>query len=545
MRRAPALVAGIVLLASCSNLPGTENPGFSPVLMREHDNGGQVAVASDQMLTVELNAQPSTGYTWTVAGIDSAVLALAGRELQTGLATGGGDRELLHFIGKRAAHTTLTLVYRRPWETPRSDDPVYSVDVDVAGASSGVYRPRVTLEMPAVTAMESIGAAMPPRYNVCDPGDGSFRRCTPIKDQGSCGACWAFATVGVFENLIYLADPSRIPDLSEQYLISCGGSGCAQGGIAAFAYFTDKYRSPPETSAGAVYETDFPYQGLDVPCGDQGHPHHELLGSSQMLSGYYAMQNSWVQVIKQAIQAYGPIFARVCTDSEFSAYRGGVFHGSSGGCSRENHDVVLVGWDDNNGDGFWYTRNSWGSRWGENGYMRIAYGANRIATEFTYAIHSPPGNQPPVANAGSDQAVTVGATVVLDGSASYDRDGTIVRYSWVQAEGTPVALANETTARPTFVAPAGYSDYPYRSSFWLTVTDNAGGSASAWVNVTVSHVNLPPVANAGDVRSGGCATSGPADAGIGLLLFAFGGWRFRRMSLGKTRSANKMASRSA
>jgi hypothetical protein len=89
MRRAPALVAGIVLLASCSNLPGTENPGFSPVLMREHDNGGQVAVASDQMLTVELNAQPSTGYTWTVAGIDSAVLALAGRELQTGLATGG------------------------------------------------------------------------------------------------------------------------------------------------------------------------------------------------------------------------------------------------------------------------------------------------------------------------------------------------------------------------------------------------------------------------------------------------------------------------
>jgi uncharacterized protein (TIGR03382 family) len=70
------------------------------------------------------------------------------------------------------------------------------------------------------------------------------------------------------------------------------------------------------------------------------------------------------------------------------SYTGGVFKGSA--CSQANHAVVLVGWDD--AGGYWHMRNSWGADWGENGYMRIAYGANVVGTSAVYAVY--PGYSP-------------------------------------------------------------------------------------------------------------------------------------------------------
>ncbi len=98
--------------------------------------------------------------------------------------------------------------------------------------------------------------------------------------------------------------------------------------------------------------------------------------------------------------------------------------------------------------------------------------------------------KPPVANAGPDQTVVTGATVTLNGTGSYDPDGTITGYAWVQTAGTPVSLSGSNTATPTFVAPT-VSD---TVTFLLTVTDNKGKSGTDPVTVTV---NLPPVADAG------------------------------------------------
>ncbi len=99
-------------------------------------------------------------------------------------------------------------------------------------------------------------------------------------------------------------------------------------------------------------------------------------------------------------------------------------------------------------------------------------------------------NLPPVAEAGPDQAVTSGVTVTLNGAGSYDPDGTIVSYAWTQTAGAPVVLGGANTATPSFTAPATAGTLSFR----LTVTDNAGSSASAVVNIVV---NMPPVANAG------------------------------------------------
>jgi hypothetical protein len=100
---------------------------------------------------------------------------------------------------------------------------------------------------------------------------------------------------------------------------------------------------------------------------------------------------------------------------------------------------------------------------------------------------------PPVANAGPDQLVAPGASVALNGTGSYDPDGTITSYSWVQTVGAPVTLTGADTAMPGFTAP----DAGQTLTFQLTATDNSGLSSNDTVNIIV---NVPPVANAGPAR---------------------------------------------
>lgn len=119
-------------------------------------------------------------------------------------------------------------------------------------------------------------------------------------------------------------------------------------------------------------------------------------------------------------------------------------------------------------------------------------------------VNTPP-NQSPVANAGSDQVLTGPGSAVLDGSASYDPDGSIAQYSWTQTAGTTVTIVNAATAGPTVngLQPGSYT-------FRLTVTDNRGATASDDVQITVNTPpsNQSPVANAGQDT---VLTSGPAN----------------------------------
>ena len=130
----------------------------------------------------------------------------------------------------------------------------------------------------------------------------------------------------------------------------------------------------------------------------------------------------------------------------------------------------------------------------------------------------------PEADAGPDQQVNPGASVVLDGSNSIDADGSIVAYQWLQTAGTPiVALANAGSVRASFTAPSvGGSGTTL--TFNLTVTDNKGATRS---DTCVVNVNGPPVADAGtdqQVQSGASVTldgSGSTDGGDGALAYAW------------------------
>jgi uncharacterized repeat protein (TIGR01451 family) len=302
---------------------------------------------------------------------------------------GSAGRQVLRFHAAGEGRTDLVLAYRRPWEdaTPLE---TFSVSVQTAGPITtieDVYTEAVPPSPPRdVGPIDS--AAVPTAYEWCSSGG-----CTPVKNQGQCGSCWAFATVGVVESLIKIGD-GVTRDLAEQYLVSCNMDfwGC-NGGSKAFDYFIDKY-VPTETAAGAVYETDYPYTSGTTKvtgiCTGSPHTKHEKLISWHQVAG--GAQYPTVAQIKQAIYDYGPVYVSVCAGSAFQAYDGGIFNtDESAACSPypTNHGVVLVGWDDN--QGVWYLRNSWGTSWGESlaggGYMRIAYGTSNVGRLPAYAVY--------------------------------------------------------------------------------------------------------------------------------------------------------------
>lgn len=197
---------------------------------------------------------------------------------------------------------------------------------------------------------------------------------TPVKDQGQCGSCWAFASIGALEGCAVIHD-LEVYDLSEQQMISCNpqGYGCDGGDMeACYTLFADP---------GAIAEEAMPYLMSDLASCD--------MGDSEPL----ARIESWfyldhaVESIKAAIISYGPVVSAMTVYPDFRYYTSGCYeHPRSG---MVNHAVVIVGWDDELCDGAWIVKNSWGEAWGDAGYFAIRYGHADIGTAAAALVHVP------------------------------------------------------------------------------------------------------------------------------------------------------------
>lgn len=203
----------------------------------------------------------------------------------------------------------------------------------------------------------------------------------PIRNQGNCGGCWAFATVGALECAIKLKDGVTV-DLSEQWLISGNeeGWGCGGGFFAHDYHLRGSAKHDPYGDNGAVMEAAFPYVAADVGCNGP-YPHVYWLDSWAYIGTGSTVPT--VDQIKSALVNYGPVAVGIYVNSAFQAYGGGIFNNNDD--KTINHAVVLVGWDDSQGtSGVWILRNSWGTSWGENGYMRIEYGCCQVGYAANY-----------------------------------------------------------------------------------------------------------------------------------------------------------------
>ena len=383
-----ALVALATLLAvrDAAAKPPLGIPLPAEIELSAADSGRNVSLTEDRLLVIRLEASPSAGYLWEVAGSDEAIIVRKdGNQPEFSSpsdAPGAPVYQVLRFAALSEGQTTLELAYRRPWEQQSPPVSAFSLGVQAIGPFTGANFPTPTPPPAQDLSVEMMGddaaaLGLPTHFSWCEQG-----KCTPVKDQGQCGSCWAFATVGVMEAAIKIRNGVE-RDLSEQYLVSCNtdGWGC-QGGGWAHSYHGDKV-GRSQADAGAVYEADFPYRAQNVSCSS-AYAHYEKITSWDRVAGYGVPS---VSALKQAIQTHGPVTAGVCVGSAFGGYSGGLFQtDESTKCPYgTNHAVVLTGWDDL--QGVWYLRNSWGTGWGENGTMRIKYGVSQVGEDANYVVY--------------------------------------------------------------------------------------------------------------------------------------------------------------
>ena len=225
----------------------------------------------------------------------------------------------------------------------------------------GLVRPSFTGTEPIVTQAAPPETQLPTGLDWRSNG-GNY--VTGVRDQGSCGSCWAFAATAGLESTTLIANrtPGIDLNLSEQVMISCGEIGsCGGGSVASASNFIQ--------NTGIPGESCYPYTSSNGSCSSAC---PSWQSSTARISSWKYVATSYpdVDAIKNALYSYGPLVTTMAVYNDFFSYRSGVYSYVSGGFAGY-HAILIVGYDDYNQS--FTVKNSWGSWWGEAGYFRIAY----------------------------------------------------------------------------------------------------------------------------------------------------------------------------
>lgn len=182
---------------------------------------------------------------------------------------------------------------------------------------------------------------------------------TGVKNQLKCGSCWAFSTVAAVEGA-YQIKTGKLVDLSEQQLIDCDSTekGC-HGGLMDTAFTFEK------TQTGLCKRDDYPYVARKDTCRKC-----EVIGGTHVSSFVDAPKTE--AGLMHAISIQPTAIAIKANQILFQFYKRGVFDHLC--FQRVDHGVLAAGYgtDETTGKDYWLVKNSWGTKWGEEGYIRIA-----------------------------------------------------------------------------------------------------------------------------------------------------------------------------
>lgn len=192
---------------------------------------------------------------------------------------------------------------------------------------------------------------------------------TPVKNQLNCGSCGEFAAVALTEALIKKKTGKEV-DLSEQQIVSCvPGCGCNTGcsSLEALKYIRDH---------GIALETDFPYINKDTDCLSELDGKYRVKAVHSTTIDRLTLDER-IRVIKETVCRYGPVATNMAFYDDLDRYRNGIYQYDGKSPAMGGHWVLIIGWQDDASTasgGYWICRNSWGEKWGENGYFNSAYG---------------------------------------------------------------------------------------------------------------------------------------------------------------------------
>ncbi|MEC7969949.1 MAG: C1 family peptidase [Pseudomonadota bacterium] len=225
----------------------------------------------------------------------------------------------------------------------------------------------------------------------------AFGKVSPVKDQGPCGSCVAFATISTLESSHAIRNNIRV-DGSEQHTLSCyRGISCRGSNVNRVSQYLVR--------EGTSLEHSYPYTAREDACNERTPTPIDAVAWSYanewpLIFNSPRHHSRFVAGIKAALCQHGPVTASMWVTPAFSAYSNGIFNENNGvfatnGALRHsftNHAMALVGWGLDKSSRpwrpYWIVKNSWGTDWGEDGYVRVDMRSNNIGN-YSAWINAP------------------------------------------------------------------------------------------------------------------------------------------------------------
>lgn len=239
------------------------------------------------------------------------------------------------------------------------------------------FRPELKKERIEIAELSNIqGSSLPKEVDWRSKGI-----VTPIKNQYSCGSCWAFAAVAAIEGQNALVN-QKLVSLSEQNLVDCS---YFQGDLGCFGGLPDNAYKYVMENQGIDTEASYPYYGWPgFLCAFNA----DNVGAN--VTGFVDLPSEDELALQQAVARVGPISIGMdASHDSFQSYNGGIYNDVACNATNLDHGVTVVGYGTENGTDFWWVKNSWGTTWGLEGYFKLARNANNacgVATMASYPL---------------------------------------------------------------------------------------------------------------------------------------------------------------